>query len=91
MKSTISSKGQVTLPIEVRVRLGLAAGTPVRFELKDDAVVLRKGTAGPHPVDRLYGCLRLEKPVDLILDEMRGPRVAHAEVDLSASLRHVFS
>ena len=61
MKSTISSKGQVTQPIEVRVRLGLAAGTPVRFELKDDAVVLRKGTAGPHPVDRLYGCLRLEK------------------------------
>jgi hypothetical protein len=27
-----------------------------------------------HPVDRLFGVLNLGKPVDEILDEMRGPR-----------------
>jgi antitoxin PrlF len=76
MKSTISSKGQLTVPIEVREKLGLAAGTVIQFELRDGAVLLRKGTPNDHPVDRLFGHLKLAKPVDEILDEMRGPRPA---------------
>lgn len=58
MKSTISSKGQVTVPAEVRERLGLRPGSMVTFELRGDGVLLRKGTAGEHPVDRLFGLLR---------------------------------
>jgi AbrB family looped-hinge helix DNA binding protein len=77
MKSTISSKGQLTVPIELREKLGLAAGTVIQFELRDGAVLLRKGTPNDHPVDRLFGRLKLGKPVDEILDEMRGPRPAH--------------
>jgi len=76
MKSTISSKGQLTVPIELRDRFGLAAGTVVHFEILDDAVLMRKGAPEDHPVDRLFGRLTLEKPVDEILDEMRGPRPA---------------
>ena len=74
MKSTISSKGQLTVPIELREKLGLSAGTVVQFELRDGAVLLRKGTPNDHPVDRLFGRLKLGKPVDEILDQMRGPR-----------------
>ena len=74
MKSTISSKGQVTVPAEVRERLGLLPGTVVRFEVRDDGVLLRKGSAGEHPVDRVFGTLKLPRPVDALLDEMRGPR-----------------
>lgn len=74
MKSTISSKGQVTVPAEVRERLGLRAGTVVSFELRDDGVLLRKGGHGPHPVNRVFGRLRLSRPVDALVDEMRGPR-----------------
>lgn len=74
VKSTISSKGQITVPVEVRVKLGLAPGTPVEFELTKGAVLLRKGRKGQHPVDEVYGILKLEKPVDVLLDEMRGPR-----------------
>jgi antitoxin PrlF len=74
MKSTISSKGQITVPVEIRDRLGLRTGTVVVFELQNGAVVMRKGSSGEHPVDRLYGTLRLPRPVDAILDEMRGPR-----------------
>ncbi len=73
MKSVVSSKGQITLPVEIREKLGLSAGTPVRFELVADAVILRKGTDGAHPVDRVYGRLKLTKPVDALVDEMRGP------------------
>ena len=74
MKSTISSKGQLTIPIELREKLGLAAGTVVQFELRDGALLLRKGTSEDHPVDRLFGRLNLGRSVDEILDQMRGPR-----------------
>jgi AbrB family looped-hinge helix DNA binding protein len=73
MKSTMSSKGQLTVPMELREKLGLAAGTVVQFELRDGALLLRKGTPEDHPVDRLFGRLNLGKPVDEILDQMRGP------------------
>lgn len=74
MKSTISSKGQVTVPAAVRERLGLEPGTVVVFELRDGGVVLRKGSRNEHPVDRVFGTLKLRRPVDELLDEMRGPR-----------------
>jgi AbrB family looped-hinge helix DNA binding protein len=32
MKSTVSSKGQITIPIEMREHLGLKTGTPVLFQ-----------------------------------------------------------
>jgi AbrB family looped-hinge helix DNA binding protein len=76
MKSTISSKGQITVPAELREKLGLAPGTVVQFELREGGVLLRKGGSGPHPVDRLFGRLKLAKPVDVLLDAMRGPRPA---------------
>lgn len=38
----ITSKGQVTIPIEIRKKLGLLPHTSVEFELKGNAVLLRK-------------------------------------------------
>ncbi len=80
MKSTISSKGQITVPAEVRDRLGLVPGTTVLFELRDDGVLLRKGTSGAHPVDRLFGVLRGTRGAAAAtqVDEMRGPKAAEA-------------
>jgi AbrB family looped-hinge helix DNA binding protein len=43
MTSTISSKGQVTVPKKVRDRLGFRVGTVVEFEFTDKGVLLRKG------------------------------------------------
>jgi AbrB family looped-hinge helix DNA binding protein len=76
MKSTMSSKGQLTVPMELREKLGLEAGTVIKFELRDGAILMRKGTPASHPVDQLFGHLHLGKPVDELLDEMRGPRPA---------------
>jgi len=70
----MSSKGQLTVPMELRQKLGLAAGTVVQFELRGGTVLMRKGTAEDHPVDELFGSLTLGKPVDQIVDQMRGPR-----------------
>ena len=76
MKSTISSKGQITVPVEVRERLGLVAGTTVGFELRPDGVLLRKGSGGPHPVDQVFGLLRPPRPADArtLVAESRGSR-----------------
>ncbi len=78
MRSRISSKGQVTVPAEVRARLGLTPGTPVVFVLRDSEVVMRKGPEGAGAVDRVYGTLRLAEPVDRLLESMRGPGPARA-------------
>jgi AbrB family looped-hinge helix DNA binding protein len=74
MKSIISPKGQITLPAELREKLGLVPGTAVRFEVRPGGILVRKGKAGAHPVDQVFGRITLEKPVDTLLDEMRGPR-----------------
>jgi AbrB family looped-hinge helix DNA binding protein len=74
MKSVVSSKGQITLPREARAKLGLVPGTPVHFEVRDGGLLLRKGTRGAHPVDAVFGTLKLDRAVDELIDEMRGPR-----------------
>ncbi|MBI3637486.1 MAG: AbrB/MazE/SpoVT family DNA-binding domain-containing protein [Candidatus Rokubacteria bacterium] len=74
MKSIVSSKGQITLPVELREKLGLAAGTAVQFELREGGALIRKGSSDVHPVDRVFGRLKLPTSVDRIMDAMRGPR-----------------
>ena len=70
----MTSKGRVTVPAEIRQKLGLVPGTLVDFELHEDGILLRKSIEDVHPVDRVYGLLKLDRPVDDLLDEMRGPR-----------------
>lgn len=74
MTSTISSKGQITVPKQVRDSLGLRAGTTVEFELTDQGVLLRKGHKGLRPVDRVRGMLERTRRTDDLLDDMRGAR-----------------
>jgi len=74
MRSRVSSKGQITIPAELREDLGLRTGTLVVFERRPEGAMLRKGTTGEHPVDKIYGLLKLHTSVDVLLDEMRGPR-----------------
>ena len=40
--STITSKGQVTIPVEVRQSLGLKIGDKVAFTIEDSGVRVRK-------------------------------------------------
>ena len=42
LASTITQKGQATIPQKIRSRLGLHSGDKVVFEIKGDDVVLRK-------------------------------------------------
>jgi len=63
------------VPAEVRERLGLVPGTAVEFLVREGQAVLREDRHAREPVDRVYGRLALDRSVDAIIDEMRGPRV----------------
>jgi AbrB family looped-hinge helix DNA binding protein len=55
MNSSISSKGQVTVPKKLRDQLGLKAGTTVEFELAAGGVLTNElidDMRGPRPQSR---------------------------------------
>ena len=45
----ITSKGQVTIPMEIREKLGLLPNTEVVFEIDRDAVRMKKASAPKRP------------------------------------------
>ena len=57
LSSTISSKGQVTVPIEVRHRLGLREGDRVEFVFEDGRTVIRPGRQEANPFSAYLGAL----------------------------------
>lgn len=75
LKSKVSSRGQITIPVAVQRALGLRPGTPVEFELRERDALLRKSLPAVHPVDRAYGILAGLglPPTDVLIEQMRGP------------------
>ena len=53
--STISSKGQITVPQEIRKRLGLAPGDRVEFVIEQDRTVIRPARAEVNPFEKFIG------------------------------------
>ena len=49
MATTVTSKGQVTLPKRLRDRLGIQPGSRVEFELAEDGRVFLTKAAGTRP------------------------------------------
>lgn len=73
MKSTISEKGQVTIPKPIRQRLGLGPGQVIEFETREGLLVGRKVAGRLNPVDAVRGVLRhLKLDVDEEINKMRG-------------------
>lgn len=75
MKALVTSKGQVTIPKELREKFGIEPGVQVDFVAATDGIRLRK------VVDRarrpgVFGCLKKELAghgVKGWMDELRGP------------------
>jgi len=55
--STISSKGQITVPIEVRHRLGLKQGDRVEFVFENGRTILRPARTEKNPFTAYLGAL----------------------------------
>lgn len=77
MATTITSKGQVTIPKPVRERLNLKPGGAVEFELADDGRVVlvkagRKTKQRPSRFERIRGTLKSDMTTDEIMALLRG-------------------
>jgi antitoxin PrlF len=66
-ESTITTKGQITIPKAVREALHLEVGDKVYFDVKDDGTVVL--VARNEPVESLFGVLkakaRLRRPLSV--------------------------
>ena len=75
MKALVTSKGQVTIPKELREQFGIQPGVQVDFVAAEDGIRLRKVVDRSRPLG-ILGCLKKElagRSVTELLDELRGP------------------
>jgi antitoxin PrlF len=72
-RSTLTSKGQITLPVEVRRRLGLKTGDRIEF-VEDDAGFRLQKCVTDSPFRKYRGYLThlAGQTTDELLDELRG-------------------
>ena len=55
--STISSKGQVTVPLEIRRRLGLKTGDRVEFVVNNGRTEIRRARTAENPFMKYVGAV----------------------------------
>lgn len=71
MAGRVTTKGQITIPLEIRERLAIQPGSIVEFELQGDAVVVRKrrdgGGRGSGLVSRMRGTATARLTTDEIM------------------------
>ena len=76
----ITSKGQVTIPQEIREKLGLLPETDVEFEIDGNAVRIRKASAGHRRGKAVIAAMRGRATGGMTTEEImaltRGPRAA---------------
>jgi len=66
----ITTKGQVTIPQDIRERLGLLPHTEVDFEVRGDVVVVTKAEGGRRRGRRIVDALRGRGDVRMSTDEI---------------------
>ena len=87
MEGTITSKGQITVPAEIRERLHLRQGDRVRFEVEDGIV---KMSPKKKTLDDVINCLPKSK-VSYTVEEMNeaiAQAVCDKYTDADAGTRH---
>ena len=76
--STISTKGQITVPQEIRKRLGLEPGDRVEFVIEDGRTVVRPARSEANPFEKLIGILGPfpggEEGIKAWIDDMRSDK-----------------
>ena len=71
MKTTVSEKGQVTIPKPLRERLGIRPGHVLDFHEEKGRLVAAK-TTPEDPVASVYGILKLGRSTNDVMTSLRG-------------------
>ncbi len=70
-RSVVSEKGQVTIPKQLRDRLGIRPGQALEFTEERGRLVATKAQA-EDPVASVYGIIGLDRSTDEIVADLRG-------------------
>ena len=68
-QSKLTAQGQISVPVEVRRRLGLSPGSVLEWEEQGDDIVVRR--AGRYTSEDLHRALFPNPPKPLTLEEMK--------------------
>lgn len=71
MKATVAERGQVTIPKEIRERLGITPKTVLEFREEKGRMIVEK-VQQSDPVSEVLGCLKLDKSTDQLIEHLRG-------------------
>jgi AbrB family looped-hinge helix DNA binding protein len=69
-RSVVSEKGQVTIPKQLRDRLGIRPGQALEFTEERGRLVATKAPA-EDPVASVFGILELGRPTDEVVADLR--------------------
>jgi len=72
MKTVVSEKGQITIPKPLRVRLGIRKGQVLEVREQQGSLVMTKQPPSSDPFEKYFGILKLGRPTDEIMKELRG-------------------
>lgn len=81
-RATVTSKGQITIPQEVRLRLGLKQGDQVVFVVENGMTVLKPARGEENPFEQYAGALgslETKDEVNAWLGELRGDNDYHQD------------
>ena len=73
MKTTVSEKGQITIPKLLRLRLGIRPRQVLKVREDRGRLVLVKSDSRD-PVDAVFGILDLRRPTDHLMASLRGAK-----------------
>jgi antitoxin PrlF len=71
MKTTVSEKGQITIPKPLRTQLGIRKGQVLDVREQKGRLVMTKQRSRD-PFDKYFGILKLGRRTDDIIRELRG-------------------
>lgn len=77
MKSRVTERGQITIPKQLRDRLGIRPGQVVDFAEEGGRLVVTR-RAGDDPVKAVFGILALDRSTDELMADLRAGRVPRA-------------
>ena len=76
--STMTSKGQLTVPLEIRKRLGLQTGDRVEFIVEEGRTVIKPARAEVNPFEKFIGIADPfpggEEGIKAWIDDMRSDK-----------------
>ena len=75
-QSRVTAKGQITVPAEIRKRLGLSPGAIVEWDTEGDSIIVRRG--GRYSFDDLHQALFPSAPEAHPLEDLKEGIRRHA-------------